>query len=491
MGARPIILLEFNELCPDLLADWMDQGLLPNFRRFYQDSRVFTGQADVTEPEHLEPWIQWYSLHTGFSYDQHGVYHLTDGPRRGLKDIWRLLLDHGYRVGNCAGMNAPGFQAPGSFYLPDPWCNSETPYPAELSAYQRLVLNKVQENSNAAAALGGKAYLDFLGFWTTHGLSAQSVGGAVRQLLREAVDSEQAWRRAALLDKVQFDLFAHYWRRLRPDFASFFINSTAHFQHAYFHLLQPESFDGELRRADDPAHKDAVLFGYQEMDKLLGRFFRLEAQGALLAFATALSQGPNIRAGLTYYRPHDIDGLLRELKVEPARLLPVMAHQYSAEFPDQASADAAREPLRSVLYRGSPLFDISSRQQPRTLFFGVGLHAEVPHDAVVTFADAPDRRAGFHDLFYRMPHTKSGAHRPESALWFKTGSFGAGETVSILDVLPTLLDYYGVEPPEEEAMPRRGASFLPRLGVERYAGPRATPAKPGAAAARPAAPVRA
>ncbi|HEY2049822.1 MAG TPA: hypothetical protein VGH03_10795 [Caulobacteraceae bacterium] len=474
MRGQPIILLEFNELCPDLLTEWMGEGLLPNFRRFYESSHVFTGEADVAQQEYLEPWIQWYSLHTGFSYDQHGVFHLTDGPRRGLKDIWRLLLDHGYRVGNCAGMNAPGFRSPGSFYLPDPWCNSEEPYPAELAAYQRLVLNKVQENTNPGAALDGRAYFDFAGFWTTHGLSAHSVGGMVQQLFREARDRQESWRRAVLLDKVQFDIFSHYWRQYRPDFASFFINSTAHFQHAYFHLLRPESFDGALGSAEDPAHKDAVLFGYREMDKLLGRFIELEKRGAMLIFATGLSQGPNAGAGLIYYRPRSVEGLLQKLGVAPTRLLPVMAHQYSAEFPDEASVESARETLDRVRYRGATVFDIYSAQQPRTLFFGVGLHGEMPHDAVVELGEPPDRAAGFYQLFYQIPHTKSGAHRPQSALWFKTGAFADGdETVSILDVLPTLLDYYGLEPPEEEAMPRRGASFLPKLGIERYAGLRA------------------
>jgi hypothetical protein len=292
----------------------------------------------------------------------------------------------------------------------------------------------------------------------------------VWQLAREAVDGRQSWRRAVLLDKIQFDIFSHYWRRLKPDFASFFVNSTAHFQHAYFHLLRPEGFEGLLARADDPVHKDAVLFGYQEMDKLLGRFFELEKRGALLVFSTALSQAPNRRAGHAYYRPRAIDRLLAEIGVRPTRLLPVMAQQYSAEFPDQASADAARDPLRTITYRGAPLFDISAEQQPRTLFFGIGLHAEVPPDAVVDFADGSGRSVPFHDLFYRISHTKSGAHRPESALWFKTGEFAAdGETVSILDILPTLLDYYGVEPPPEEAMPRHGSSFLSKLQIPRYA----------------------
>lgn len=469
MGGRPIILLEFNELCPELLAEWMEQGLLPNFKRFYDASQVFTGVADVTEQVHLEPWIQWYSLHTGFSYHQHGVFHLTDGLRRGLKDVWRILLESGYRVGNCAGMNAPGFEAPGSFYLPDAWCNSQAPYPPELQAYQRFVLANVQEHTNDKVPLDLRAYLDFFRFWTSHGLSANSVGPIARQLLRERMEPESSWRRAVLLDKIQFDVFSHYWRKTRPDFASFFINSTAHFQHSYFHLLRPESFDGLPVNHGDVARKDAVLFGYQEMDKLLAQFFELEKRGAMLVFSTALSQRPNPEAGALFYRPRDAGALLRELGVEPTRLLPVMTHQYSAEFADQASADQARERLKVLRHRGRPLFDLSDAQ-PKTIFFGIGLHAKVPPKGTVEF-EGKGRSAAFYDLFYRIPETKSGVHQSESALWFKTGAFAThAAPVSILDVLPTLLEYYGVEAPEEEGMARPGRSFLPALGIGTYAG---------------------
>jgi hypothetical protein len=470
---RPVIVLEFNELCPELLAEWMDRGLLPNFRKFHSHSRVFTAQADVTEQRHLEPWIQWYSLHTGFSYEQHRVFHLTDGPKRGLKDIWRLLLENGYAVANCAGMNAPGFGSPGSFYLPDPWCNSQEPYPQELQAYQRLVLTKVQENSNAAASPQRAAYLQFLQFWMTHGASTNSIGAIVRQFVREASGRNQSWKRATLLDKVQFDIFSHYWRRLKPDFASFFINSTAHFQHAYFHLLRPEGFEGLAQPQDDSAHKDAVLFGYQEMDGLLARFFELEKEGALLVFSTALSQRQNPDAGQIYYRPHDINALLGKLGVQPARLLPVMAHQYSAEFPNQEAAEQAMQRLAAILYRGAPIFDLSIRR-PSSLFFGVGAHGDIPRDAQLEFPMPESPSIAFYDVFYRLPHTKSGIHQGQSALWFKTGDFQVhDESVSILDVLPTLLEYYGVDAPEEEGMRRGGVSILQKLGIAPYSQERA------------------
>ena len=64
-AAGNLILLEFNELCPPLLTRWMAEGRLPNFKRFHDASAVFITEADERAAPNLEPWIQWYSVHTG------------------------------------------------------------------------------------------------------------------------------------------------------------------------------------------------------------------------------------------------------------------------------------------------------------------------------------------------------------------------------------------------------------------------------------------
>ena len=69
----------------------------------------------------------------------------------------------------------------------------------------------------------------------------------LEQLFSELRTGETGWKRATLLDKLQLDIFLRLWKREKPDFASFFLNSTAHFQHAYFHLLEPEQFTLRLR----------------------------------------------------------------------------------------------------------------------------------------------------------------------------------------------------------------------------------------------------
>ena len=71
----PMILLEFNELSPALMDAFIDQGCLPNFKRLRESSQVFTTVAEEVAPN-LDPWIQWVTVHSGLSFDEHGVFHL-------------------------------------------------------------------------------------------------------------------------------------------------------------------------------------------------------------------------------------------------------------------------------------------------------------------------------------------------------------------------------------------------------------------------------
>ena len=77
---RPVMMLEFNELSPTLIHQFMGQEHLPHFKRLYNESQVYVTDAQEKQ-EALEPWIQWVTVHTGLSYDEHGVFYLGDGPK--------------------------------------------------------------------------------------------------------------------------------------------------------------------------------------------------------------------------------------------------------------------------------------------------------------------------------------------------------------------------------------------------------------------------
>ena len=184
-SSRPVILLEFNELCPSLLDQWMGQGLLPNFQRFFQDSQAFITEPDEKSAPYLEPWIQWYSIHTGLPFAEHKVFHLTDGPVAGHDDIWHYLAARRKKVWNCGSMNARRLTAEGSVFLPDPWCTTERCSPDDLGPYHRFVGHAVREHSNSDDPLTARDYAAFARFMVSHGLRAKTVSAIVAQLASE------------------------------------------------------------------------------------------------------------------------------------------------------------------------------------------------------------------------------------------------------------------------------------------------------------------
>jgi len=465
--SAPVVVLELNELCPPLLDRWMADGSLPNFKRLHDSSYVFRTEAEVTDPDKLEPWIQWYSIHTGLPFDRHGVFHLTDGARAGHPDIWRTLIDAGRKVFSFASMNVRPFASPGSLFVGDPWTENGDAYPPELNVYNRFVGHNVREYSNIGQALTAGDYAAFLRFLVTHGLSAGTAWRTVRQLAEEKMrDPHLSYRRVAILDALQFDVFAHYHRAMRPHFASFFVNSVAHLQHSYWRYMEPDAFPMKPEESEHARYADAIKFGYVAMDWLIGRFLKLaDRQGATLLFQTALSQQPFVKydskGGQRFYRLRDVAAFLEGTGIFYRDVDPTMTNQYMLTFPDDAARDAARERLTGFRYDdGGDVFGFPAHETERALYFGPAVPSSGGTSATITDR-ASGRTFAAGDILYEMDGTKSGCHHPVGALWIRTGSHHRHEElVSILDTFPTVLDLLGVEP--EVASQRTGTSLLSR-----------------------------
>ncbi len=468
-ATRPAKLLfaEFNELCPWLIDRWMAEGLLPNFKAMHAQSAVFETVADVTDPANLEPWIQWYSMHTGLSFDQHHVFHLTEGARAGHDDLWHIAQAAGRKVINFAGMNARPFAFPGSVFVADPWCEHANSHPPELDAYNRFVGTNVREYSNPDARLTAGDYGKFLSFMLSHGLRARTVIALGAQLAAEkARDRRLSWRRAMMLDRLQMDVFRHYYRRLQPDLATFFINSTAHLQHSYWRQFQPEAFTITPDAASARVYGAAIESGYRAMDRLLGEFMALaDANGAMLVLATALSQQPYLAAeeqgGKHFHRLRDVDALFRRFSLPHRDIDPTMTHQYFVRFASDADRTTTRNALAGfTLADGRALFGFNDRTGDG-LYFSCDIYAEVPAETTVVPPDGSALRFG--DLAYKIDATKSGRHHPAGAVWFRTGAHRVHDaSVSILDIFPTALDLMRIGPAPED---RTGTSLIDQLAI--------------------------
>jgi hypothetical protein len=459
---RKLLLLEFNELCPSLLHKWMAAGRLPNFRRFHDQSQVYLTFADA-EPPALEPWIQWYSIHTGLSFAQHRVFRLTEGSRADHYDLWTVLQKAGLRTANCSSMNCSRSTAAGCFFLPDHWSDARA-FPDELDRFHRFITVQVREHTSREVGLRLRDALAFITFLAGHGLRVETMAQALWQLCHEAVAKQDVrWKRVTILDMLQFDLFAHYFAKLKPHFSTFFLNSTAHLQHAYWRHMDPGAFQARPDPQEAAAYQNAIFHGYRKMDLLLRRFFELEdREGVTLALATGLSQRPFLAyeeiGGQKFYRPRDINALLDLLSISPKSVDAVMAHEYVLRFELKEERARAVETLQNLTCEGETVFDVQVDGNLQ-IYMGSRLQTTVPEEALVQFDMYGVHRRPFYKLFYLLDEKKSGCHHPEGVFWVKGGRPAIHpHRISILDIFPTILEFLTVAYKPSENHPYRGRS---------------------------------
>jgi len=259
-------------------------------------------------------------------------------------------------------------------------------------------------------------------------------------LLSERLRPGTTWKRAAVLDLLQYDLFRYLNRKHRVRFASFFSNSTAHLQHYFWRDMEPEGFEEPPSPTADPSLRDAVRFGYGSMDRLLGRMMRDYPQHRLV-LCTGLSQEPWFETTKCTYRPVDFREFLAFTGVrEEATVLPVMAEQFRLECGTEAAARRVSDDLEQLRFRGDAL--VHSHVDDSTLLVGCRV---VDSDPAVLLE--PVTRDGasipFGELFYRITAMNSGRHTHEGTLWVRNGvRADEHKLIPLSAVAPMILAYF-------------------------------------------------
>ena len=469
MGTK-VIQLEFNELCPSLMDAFIVQGHLPNFASLRRQSHVFTTDAEEKAP-YLEPWIQWVTVHTGLAYAQHGVFDLGDGHKLTVPRIWDIVGQHGQKVWICGSMNASFHKPISGFILPDPWSTGVRPYPeGTFESFFNFVRANVHEHTRSEMTVSKADQMRFLAFMTTHGMSPETVAVIIKQLLEERGGAHR-WKRAAILDRLQWDVFSWYWRRHQPTFSTFFLNSTAHFQHMYWRNMDPSIFSAKPSDSGQDEYSKAILFGYQQMDAIVGKCLSLIDTDTIVVLATALSQQPCLKyeetGGKVFYRPEQPPDLFRFSGISSSpEFAPVMSEQFRLYFPSEAAAREAQEKLLQLRWEDRPV--MLARAQAREVFAGCAVFERVPLDAMVCNGEGVTRK--FYELFYNCSLVKSGMHHPDGILWVSTPdrTYQVEENkVSLRAIAPTLLALLGYPTPDFMEVP---ALATLDLSVESAAG---------------------
>ncbi len=418
-----VVVLEFNELTPHLIEQWMDEGKLPGFKQLHDESTIIV--TDAEEPEaSLEPWIQWVTVHSGLTFKEHGIYDLGDGHKLRAPRLWDVASEAGKRVWICGSMNAGVYgKSVNGAIIPDPWSTGFKPFPEkDFEHFCRYIQTSVQEYTRSDVPLTISDHLKFGWFMLRNGLSFETMKRTVKQLLSERTSGGKFhWRRAMILDRLMWDLFRSGWASLKPHYSTLFLNSTAHLQHYHWRNMDPDSFKLKPDAAEQAEYQDAVLRGYQAMDKIILEALQMiKGTNTNLVMMTALSQQPLTRyedsGGKQLFKSRDPMEFLRFAGVTAsAKYEPVMAEEFRYIFDTPEDAEQAQEKLLAIKVNDEAV--IRCRQDGVELFLACAIISSPADSAEMKTADGNTSR--FDAMFYPMLNVKSGSHHPDGMFWLR------------------------------------------------------------------------
>jgi len=418
MESKKVIMLELNELTSSLMDKFINVGNLPNFKKLRSESQVYTTDAK-TSGEELNPWIQWVTVHTGLTPKEHGVFLLNEMQNFNGDFIWDTLSNKNISSWICGSMNTKYKENFAGNFIPDPWATNAPPFPPKkFDTY----FNFISQSVHGHASNKPVPALGFVKYMLKNGLSLSTMFKMSKQILSELKDKTVTWRRALILDWIQLDLFKNMYLKEQPKFATFFSNSTAHYQHHYWREMDPVLF-GEDPNKVDKTKKDAILIAYQNMDKMLGEIFTMLDDNTVIAFVTALSQKPYLESQRYYYHINNFDVFLEKFKISQIiKYKPIMAEQFHLECQSEAEAIKLVKHLENFDMDSNEYFHVGTNQVLLVDREGVNVHLQCrctretsPSAKIINKND--NTEIDFNDVFYEMNELKTGMHDPHGMFW--------------------------------------------------------------------------
>ena len=463
MQSRKVLLLEFNEITSTIIDPMIAKGKLPNLARMKREG-TWGEPVALERAPHLDPWVTWVTLHTGVDRSVHGATVLEqDQDTIKAKRTWDYVVEAGKSIGVFGSISAfPPRPVPG-FMVPGPFAQNDDTYPAYLRPIQGLNRLHTRAHNKIEGEMGPlgiiKQGLDLLRF----GLRPETCARIAKQLVHERIDKHAKWRRSSLQPLVNYDFFAHAYRRYRPDYATFHTNHAAHYMHHYWRSYDDSKFLTKAPPDEKKHYGGAVEYGYELADELLGRFLGLVDPDTVVVLATSMGQQPyvkdNFPKGRYIVRFKDVRRVLDLWGAKGVtEIVHVMNPQVNVKIPDATERKRVAELITRVRRQtgnGARTETIYVEEVGDILTITPAGMAEGETESVRYFFEgAPGARPeghAFDELFaLDAPSPKQGMHDPRGLVIFHGAGIRRGvelKDAGPLDIAPTILSLLGVPQP--------------------------------------------
>ena len=149
---KNLLFIELNEINFDIVKSYINKGHnLINLKKIILMQGIIT--TSESKYEEIEPWIQWPSVHTGLSFEDHKIFRLGDFVNSDKEQFFEKIEAAGYKVGAISPMNASNKLINPCYFIPDPWTQTETDGSFFSNGISKAVSQAVNDNSSSKFTL--------------------------------------------------------------------------------------------------------------------------------------------------------------------------------------------------------------------------------------------------------------------------------------------------------------------------------------------------
>ena len=372
---KKLVFIELNEINLDIVKSYSSKLNL----KFFNDLFFKKLKKTHSEKEYdlLEPWIQWVSIHTGKTANEHNIFRLGDIKNFNQEQIFENIEKRNKSVGVICAMNVKNNLRKPCYFISDPWTNTESK-PGKWNRYVAKNLAKmINLNSHEKIPLNVYVNILIILLVTFRFKNLKLYFSIILQSF------SKKWFKALALDLLLHDMHIRQINKKKPDFSTIFFNAGAHIQHHYFlnsifcnNIKKVENPEWYIKKSEDPI-EDMILF----YDQILFEYTKIENYTIMLA--TGLSQKPYDQTKY-YYRLKNHSDFLKILEINYSKVEPRMTRDFLVSFSNKNDLDFAEKKFEEINSLNSQrIFKIDKRSDSIFVSFVISFEIKKAYALVI------------------------------------------------------------------------------------------------------------
>lgn len=427
---KNLILIQLNELNFNLVKHYVSDDHLNNFKKIITEGIIET--FSEKKYELLEPWIQWVSVNTGKSANEHGIFRLGDIASSQHKQIYEILEENGNKVGAVAPMNTSNNLNNAAYFISDPWTKTTESKNFFLLKISNSISKLVNNNSSRNMSFMDLLYLS-IGF-----LRYVRFKKYIKMIKLAITGIKYRWRWAIFLDLYLNEVHLNLLNAHEPNFSSIFLNCAAHIQHHFLcnnKLSLNKNPSWYIGKDKDPFQEiikeyDNIIFDYKKLKKYE------------IIIATGLSQSP-CQSPEFYYRLNDHGKFLNQFKIPYTKIMPRMTRDFLILYDSKDEAKNAQKEIEQLQTdKGEKIFGIIDNRGI-SLFVSLTFNKEITNKIEVFNRDKSIKLRL--SEFVSFVALKNGIHDQKGYAYLSSKiSVKNKENFHVKEIFNVIMNYYNI-----------------------------------------------